>query len=57
MALGNPSPRKTPLGVFRMLIALVTAAVIGAAAGVIWQSVDWFDEAPEEEVLVQAEET
>ncbi|MDE1467201.1 hypothetical protein [Aurantiacibacter sp. D1-12] len=52
MALGNPAPKKAPLGVFFMLLALVTAAFFGAAAGLIWQSVDWFDEVPEEEVLV-----
>lgn len=53
MALGNPAPKKTPLGVFSMLLALVIAAFLGAAAGLIWQSVDWFDDVPEEEVLVR----
>ncbi len=53
MALGSPTPKKAPLGVFLMVLALVLSAFLGAAAGLIWQSVDWFDEVPEEEVLVR----
>lgn len=50
MVLGNRTSPKTPLGVFRMAALLVIAAFIGATAGLIWQSLDWFSE-PEEEVL------
>lgn len=53
MALGTPQKRKSPLGVWAMLFALVISAFLGAAAGLVWQGVDWFDEEPEEEVLVQ----
>ncbi|AKQ41416.2 hypothetical protein CP97_04275 [Aurantiacibacter atlanticus] len=53
MALGNPQGKKAPLGVFVMLIALVVAAFLGAAAGLIWQGSDWFSEEPEEEVLTK----
>ena len=53
MALGNPQRPKSRLGVWIMLVALVVSAVFGAAAGLVWQSVDWFDEEPEEEVLVR----
>ncbi len=53
MPLGNPSGRKTSLGVFAMAIALVLAAFIGAVTGLIWQSSGWFSEEPEEEVLTR----
>lgn len=51
MALGNPHRTKAPLGVPLMVIALVLAAFLGAAAGLVWQGSDWFSDAPEEEVL------
>lgn len=51
MAIGRPQRRKVPLGVFGMAMALTVAAFIGAVAGLLWQSADWFDEEPEEEVL------
>ncbi|GEM_PF-1400400 len=51
MALGNPQPKKAPLGVLVMITALVLAAFLGAAAGLVWQSSDWFSDDPEEEVL------
>lgn len=53
MALGKPNRTKAPLGVLAMLVALVLAAFLGAAAGLVWQSSDWFDEEPEEEVLTK----
>lgn len=34
-----------------MLVALVLAAFIGAAAGLIWQSAGWFDDEPEHEIV------
>lgn len=51
MALGNPPPHKAPLGVLVMAVALVLAAFLGAALGLIWQGSDWFSDQPEEEVL------
>ncbi len=51
MAIGNPKRPKARLGVFIMAIALVLAAFIGAVAGLIWQSSDWFSDDPEEQVL------
>ncbi|MBH5321005.1 hypothetical protein [Aurantiacibacter sediminis] len=53
MALSKPSRRKAPLGVPIMLLALVLSAVFGAAAGLVWQSSDWAEDEPEEEVLVR----
>jgi cytoskeletal protein RodZ len=54
MALQKPPRSKAPLGVLAMLTALVLAAFLGAAAGLVWQSADWFDQEPEEEVLTNA---
>ena len=51
MAFGNSGKRKAPLGVFLMLAALVLAAFIGAAAGLIWQSAGWFADEPENEIV------
>ena len=51
MALGAQGRRKTPIGVIPMLFALVIAAFLGAAAGLVWQSSDLLDEEPEEEVV------
>lgn len=51
MALGKPTRSKPPLNVLAMLAALVLAAFLGAAAGLVWQSADWFSEDPEDEVL------
>lgn len=51
MALGKPNRARPPLNVLVMLVALVFAAFLGAAAGLVWQSADWFSEEPEDEVL------
>lgn len=51
MALGAQGRRKAPLGVIAMLLGLVIAAFLGAAAGLIWQSSDGFDEDAKEEVV------
>ena len=53
MAIGNPNPKRPPMGVFVMAMALVIAAFLGAAAGLVWQSADWFSEDPEEEVVTR----
>jgi hypothetical protein len=37
MTLGSPNRRKEPLHVVPMALALVLAAALGGAAGVIWQ--------------------
>lgn len=55
MALGNPNPKRPPLGVFVIAMALVVAAFFGAAIGLVWQNADWFSEDPEEEVVTGAQ--
>lgn len=55
MAFGNPKRAKAKLGVVIMALALALAAFLGAAAGLIWQSSDWFSDEPEEEVLTGQE--
>lgn len=39
------------MGVLPILAGLIAAAFVGAVAGLIWQSQDWFDDAPEDEVV------
>ncbi|WP_340587390.1 hypothetical protein [Erythrobacter alti] len=56
MALGNPQRKKSPLGVLIMLTSLVIAAFLGAAAGLVWQSSDWFSEKPEEQTLTSQDD-
>lgn len=51
MALGRSGRPKQPLHVMAMLLALVVAAFVGAAAGLVWQGQDWFDDEMEEEVV------
>lgn len=51
MAIGNPRRRTASLGVVWMLAALVIAAFLGAAAGLVWQNSGWFDEEPEHEIV------
>lgn len=51
MAIGNPRTRSAPLGVLLMLAALVIAAFLGAAAGLVWQNSDWFADDPEHEIV------
>ncbi|MGB3166999.1 MAG: hypothetical protein WBA68_09520 [Alteraurantiacibacter sp.] len=51
MAIGSTQRKKSPLGVFAMLVALVLAAFFGAAAGLVWQGADWFSDEPEDEVI------
>ena len=38
MAIREPVRTRPPLGVFRMALALVIAAFLGAALGLVWQS-------------------
>jgi hypothetical protein len=38
MALGSPGRPSEPLGVIIMALALVFAAVLGAAAGLLWHA-------------------
>lgn len=38
MALGSPGKPNEPLGVLWMALALVAAAVVGAAAGLLWNA-------------------
>lgn len=38
-------------GVFAMLLALVIAAFLGGALGLVWQSASLFDDEGEEEVV------
>lgn len=51
MTIGDPGKGKPSLGVMRILAALVFAAFLGAAAGLIWQNATWFDEEPEHEIV------
>ncbi len=53
MSLGSPSRRSAPLGVARMALALVLAAFLGAALGLVWQDSGLGDaqEEEQEEVL------
>ena len=53
MAIGSPPRKKSPLGVFVMVVALVLAAFFGAAAGLVWQNSDWFSDEPEDEVVTK----
>ena len=46
MALGPPGRRNEPLYVMPMALALVLAAFLGAALGLVWQSAG-FDEEEE----------
>jgi hypothetical protein len=43
---GEPGPQ---IGVWRMALALVVAAFLGGAAGLIWQSAGFGDDAEEDE--------
>jgi hypothetical protein len=45
MPLGPPGRRNEPLNVFWMAFALVLAAGIGAAAGLIWHASGFGDDA------------
>ena len=47
MALGTPVRPREPLRVWLMLAALVLAAFLGAAAGLVWQRF-FADETPQE---------
>ncbi len=49
MTLGSPNRRNDPLYVGRMALALVLAAFLGAALGLVWQSAGFgsSDEEPE----------
>ncbi len=54
MAFGSPRRKTGSLNVFFMLVALVIAAFLGAAAGLIWQNSGWFtDGTVEEEVVME----
>jgi len=44
MELGPPSRRNEPLNVFWMALALVVAAVVGAALGFLWHASGFGDE-------------
>ena len=53
MTLGSPGRRDEPLYVVPMALALVLAAALGGAAGVIWQ---WIGFGGEEEQAAPAAE-
>jgi uncharacterized protein involved in exopolysaccharide biosynthesis len=44
MTLGPPGRRDEPLHVFWMALALVLAAFVGGAAGLVWHALDKGDE-------------
>jgi uncharacterized protein involved in exopolysaccharide biosynthesis len=57
MALGPPGRRDEPLHVFWMALALVLAAFLGGAAGLVWHALDREEEAAgESEGEADAEE-
>ena len=51
MAFGNPRTRRASLGVGWMLAALVLAAFLGAAVGLVWQNSSWLVDDPEHEIV------
>lgn len=51
MAFGSPRKRSASLRVGLMLIALVIAAFLGAAVGLVWQQSGWFAEEETDEVV------
>ncbi len=51
MLFGLRQQEKRSLGVLRMALALVIAAFLGGALGLIWQSASFFGDEPEEEVV------
>lgn len=51
MAFGRPRKRSASLRVGLMLVALVIAAFLGAAVGLVWQQSGWFDEEEGDEVV------
>ena len=54
MSLGPPQRKRAPLGVLPMALALVVAAFMGAAVGLVWQDDGLGDaEEAEEEVLTK----
>jgi hypothetical protein len=56
MALGSPGWRNEPLYVIPMALALVFAAFLGAALGLVWQAAG-FGEGTEEEAEVTAKDS
>lgn len=56
MTLGGPQSDKASLGVLVMLAALLLSAFLGGAIGLVWQSVDWFDEDPADETVTAADD-
>ncbi len=51
MLFGPRQKEKRTLGVLRMLLALVIAAFLGGALGLIWQGSSFFGDDTETEVL------
>lgn len=51
MPFGNAGKRKTPLGVLIMMAALVLAAFLGAAVGLVLENATWFQDDPEHEIV------
>lgn len=56
MVLGAPGRPREKLGVMRMALALVLAAFLGAALGLVWQSSSFFEDDEEVEVLTTQDE-
>jgi hypothetical protein len=54
MLLGLRQKEKRSLGVLHMLLALVIAAFLGGALGLIWQGSSFFGDDAEEEVVTAA---
>ena len=50
MALGSPGRRPEPLHVIPMALALVLAAFLGGALGLVWQAAGFGGDEPEKAV-------
>ena len=57
LALGGPDKKSAPLRVFMMAAALVIAAFLGAALGLVWQSSGADEDEQAQDVLTVEEPT
>lgn len=51
MPIGEPQRKSASLGVIWIALALIFAAFLGAALGLVWQSSGFGQEEPQEKVL------
>lgn len=53
MAFGSGGGGRQPIGAMWMLLALILAAFLGGALGLVWQGASFFDDEAEEEVVTR----